>query len=622
MFAGRSPRMIFSHQKRLVDPKFPKYMPFTRKNSFIALKFNIPLSPQPASPTGTTQPTTQPVLSLQASCPSHGRPFAGLAFHRVSECPKGAIISADAHEHAKVMSNTSVGDGLHGGADGLVGDDWYIGLKDDADDAHITSHGVANVQMMPMDMTTNILNGDMENQAANIKCVESSPTTMNKQEQTTSAAHASDRERREDIRDQPLPRAGVIASSSDNLFHPVSDLPPSCVFTLPNFPQNPCYHTYNHSPSALFHPLPYPSISSSSSYNNPLQFVSSQPTYFHPPCHQIQPVHPFAQPTYQITPLHTFSLSPSHSPSPGGAVSINLPIVTHIPVLTSKTDFFPWDEGVLALIRANGLIGHILDPSVYVDPSRPDLTPTPAPVLSTISSAQQIEALNLWWAADNIVQYILVSRLGSTPRSLLPSANTISRTALSIYQTLTRYYGTCSFADCTELLHSLHNSTCTSGRVPEFVSRWRVGISKLQSARLVFNIKICISMFVRGLPHIPAFYTLRADLPHRIAAVVDDRDCGAFIDLTDTVLELDTIFRPTPQLRASRPPRAPSVSDASVPVSPASSSLVPKKKQTCANCKLHGFRGIGHTDVMCFYPGGGMSSLIPASSTFRLGASA
>jgi hypothetical protein len=52
MIVGHSPRLIFSHQKRLVEPTFPKYMPFTRINNFLALKFDIPaFSPQPASPT-------------------------------------------------------------------------------------------------------------------------------------------------------------------------------------------------------------------------------------------------------------------------------------------------------------------------------------------------------------------------------------------------------------------------------------------------------------------------------------------------------------------------------------------------------------------------------------------
>ena len=145
--------------------------------------------------------------------------------------------------------------------------------------------------------------------------------------------------------------------------------------------------------------------------------------------------------------------------------------MTHIPILTSKHDFFPWEEGVQALIQVNGLVGHILDPSSYVDPSRPDLAPSPAPVLSMSSSPVEIEASNRWWAEDTVAQHILVSRLGSIPRGLLPSSTATSHTALSIYRTLTQYYGTCNFADCTELLNSLQTSACMNGRVPDFASR-------------------------------------------------------------------------------------------------------------------------------------------------------
>jgi hypothetical protein len=319
--------------------------------------------------------------------------------------------------------------------------------------------------------------------------------------------------------------------------------------------------------------------------------------------------------------LHSHpTVTPPSPPSPSPVISLSktLPTVTHIPVLTSKNDFFPWDEGVHALIRANGLIGHILDPSTFVDPSRPDLAPSAPPVLSLSSSPREIDASNRWWAEDNVVQHILVSRLSSTPRGLLPSSSAVSRTALSIYQTLTQYYGTCNFADCTELLNSLHNSACTAGRVPDFVSKWRVGLSKLQSARFTFNIKICISLFVRGLPPVPAFNSLRADLPRRIAAIVRDDDYGAFVGLTESVLELDTIFRPSPHLQPSRPRAGVPLSSLSsapavVGISPTTSSdppsRVPKKheEQSCNNCKLRGFRGVGHTDATCFHPGGGMA---------------
>ena len=89
MFAGHSPRMIFSHKRHLVEPNFPKYMPFKQVDAFLVLEFDIPtqvsLSPLPTST--TTQPTAQvvPSFSLQAS--SSYLPFAGLAFNLVFEGP-------------------------------------------------------------------------------------------------------------------------------------------------------------------------------------------------------------------------------------------------------------------------------------------------------------------------------------------------------------------------------------------------------------------------------------------------------------------------------------------------------------------------------------------------------
>ena len=451
-------------------------------------------------------------------------------------------------------------------------------------------------------------------------------------------------------------QGGIIASVSDDLFHPSSHLPTSNTFHLPNVPFNPNprynMHTRRGVPT---YPLPH------SSYNNPSfsvppisslnlpPSVTPLPTNLSP--HRMGPPPPIpprsfvpdqhffdyhSQPAYRpftshhgVYPttvplpssfypsqedhhLYRATSSPfSPSSSPLHSLSKTLPTVTHIPILTSKHDFFPWDEGVQALIRANGLIGHILDPSLYVDPSRPDLAPSPVPVLSTSSTPLDIEASNRWWAEDNVAQHILVSRLGAIPRGLLPSSSAITRTALSIYQTLSQYYGTCNFADCTELLNSLQTSACTNGRVPDFVSRWRVGLVKLQTAQYDFNIKTCISLFVRGLPAVPAFNSLRADLPRRIAAISDTHDYGAFIAMTETVLELDTIFRPALSQRQSRLSSAPSVLPPPPPVPPsdstsASSTILLKKDLLCKNCKSRGFRGIGHIDATCFQPGGGM----------------
>ena len=126
-------------------------------------------------------------------------------------------------------------------------------------------------------------------------------------------------------------------------------------------------------------------------------------------------------------------------------------------------------------------------------------------------------------------------------------------------------------------------------------------------------LEICVNLFVRGLPSIPAFNTLRADLPRRIAAITGDRDFSAFIELTETVLELDTIFRPSIHSQVNRPPRAPAVTAPPAPplpplppVPPDPPSRTSRKDQTCNNCKSRGLRYVGHTDGTCFQPGGGM----------------
>ena len=218
--------------------------------------------------------------------------------------------------------------------------------------------------------------------------------------------------------------------------------------------------------------------------------------------------------------------------------------------------------------------------------------------------------LSRWWDADNTAQHILTSRIGSIPRGLLPSPNLVTRTALSIYQTLTRYYGNSSFADCAELLNSLHQMTCQPGRVQEYVSKWRTGVSRLQSSRFPFSIKLSISQFVRGLPFLPAFNNMRASLPSHILAA-HDQDYGAFVVLTETALEMEAIFRSATQhSRVSRQLHiSPSVSQ---PVALPSPVVIPTPilspsvgssgaTKLCGNCGRR-----GHTVATCFSPGGGM----------------
>ena len=447
------------------------------------------------------------------------------------------------------------------------------------------------------------------------------------------------RERRES-RIGPSSQAGILASNSDDLFYPVMtrDGPSSQAYTLPNVPPQPHPHfpAHNHHlPSRYMHHR-----SSLSSYNNPTfaippppprdlpyspshVFPPASPTLHGPPLGI--PTPPIAHQLYAPLPHRPSSIHSVHSHLPGCThctshssshlpTAKTLPTVSHIPLLTSKSDFPAWDEGVMALIHANGLTGHILDPSEPVDPLCPDRTPTPLPILPPLPSPQELRHLNCWWNEDNIAQHILISRLGTIPRGLLPSPNIVTRTALSIYKMLRDFYGTNNHADCVELLNSLHTSFCTAGRVQEYVSKWRTGISRLHSAMFLFNIRTCISLFVRGLPLISAFTSLRASLPDRLALIAED-DMGAFITISENVLHLDTIFRSASHVHSSRSQRPSATTTAPLPPptplnvsSPAVAvdSAPRGSSKTCSNCKSRGLRCSGHTVDTCFQPGGGM----------------
>ena len=448
---------------------------------------------------------------------------------------------------------------------------------------------------------------------------------------------------REELGNVPSSQRGFIASDSDDLFHP-TPVASSYVFNLPEVPSNPhpYYNTYhqNHMNSLPRH---FPPSSSSTSYNNPSFTIpppppafshSNRPAYtqFRAPAPPIspftqrQPAHPEFlpnQPAYMPpfpppnTQIHYYLPHPSSSSSSTlSPVSKALPSTTHIPILTGKVDFYPWDEAVTTLLRANGLIGHILD---VPDFNRPDRVPVPMPILSANPSLDDLADFNRWWDADNIAQHVLASRLGPNPRALLPSTTVATRTALSIYKMLVKHYGTCSYADCADLANSLYSSVCVPGRVMDYVTKWRIGVSRLQSAQFPLSIKMCLNQFVRGLPLIAAFTSVRSTLPDRIATA-GDNDFGAFIMITETVLEQDTIFRAASQAQSTRSNQRSQVSSSAV-ISPAvipvasvnapSSASAPASTDThsqpsrassfCTNCKAP-----GHLVATCFKKGGGM----------------
>ena len=163
----------------------------------------------------------------------------------------------------------------------------------------------------------------------------------NEQDQATLVAHGQ-----QNAQVQPLSQTGVIASCSENLFHPVSHDSSLYIFKLPNVPMNLCFHAYN--PLDTFQcPVPYrppfssynnlvfrvPSNSPRALYNqvitSPVTAPLPQPSSV--PCIHSHPVfssQPQFQSAYNHTPLPVFNQpQPTYNPPP----VFNQPQLTYNP---------------------------------------------------------------------------------------------------------------------------------------------------------------------------------------------------------------------------------------------------------------------------------------------------
>ena len=264
-----------------------------------------------------------------------------------------------------------------------------------------------------------------------------------------------------------------------------------------------------------------------------------------------------------------------------------------------------------------------MDPLLPVDPLCPELSPALPPVLSQQPTSLELKALARWKENDNVAQYVIVGRLGGLARQLLPSAYMGTRTAFTMYSTITRYFGLHNFGDCDELANSLLQLRCDNNRLQDYVVRWRAGITRLCSAKYPFSVRVFINAFVKSLPNTITFATLRTFLPDRLASW-NDVDIGPFLTITNEVMDLEVAFRnshPSSQSRTSgRPPLATQMLAPPPPLPTPPSSLpptsvpssgplppparVPKPLLSCNNCKEKGFRSTSHTDGTCFQPGG------------------
>ena len=439
------------------------------------------------------------------------------------------------------------------------------------------------------------------------------------------------------------------ASSSDNVFAPISGgrfsqpqiFAPNSIpidnntayNQLPNSPTvQPSRFVYDrpphlpispsHSPLQNIHPshyrrlhFPFPNNNNNFTHTSAPDFRPFVPQVPQPPFyynHHLYPQNP-APIQYVYLPAPLPVAPPLIAPDPLALppASKSLPVLTSIPLLNIKSDFYAWDEGVATLLRHLGIQGHVMDPTLPVIPQRPDLSPSIRPLLSDPPSPAELSAFHRWAENDNVAQYVLVGRLGSLARQLLPSTD--ERTAFLMYKAICKYFGLRNFTDCAVLAASLRNLRCEPNKIQDFVARWRAGVSRLRSARFPFSVRVYITDFVDALPQTLAFSTLRALLPGQLDRMMDDNDLGAFIGVTNDAMDLEVAFRNSRQssrghASATTAPQAPSVPAKSASISSSSAVAVDSSTRTnrssmyCNNCK-----SIGHIDLTCFKEGGGMA---------------
>jgi len=229
------------------------------------------------------------------------------------------------------------------------------------------------------------------------------------------------------------------------------------------------------------------------------------------------------------------------------------------------------------------LVGHIASPNDPIDPLRRDTLPSYPPPVVDQGNQAEIMAYQKWWEQDAIADHVVSTHLSSIVRASIPPDNIMgTRTARTIYDSIKTMYGLRGLADGLTIFNSLMALTCHPNQVQDFVVKWRAGVSQLHACRYPISARLLIQQFVCHLPRdAPAFYTLRASLLTRLQNIRDD-DFQAVVLVTQEVLDLDSIFRPTAfqDPRGPRNNHQPSNFHSQQPQNPPASNSTPNSGQT------------------------------------------
>jgi len=316
-----------------------------------------------------------------------------------------------------------------------------------------------------------------------------------------------------------IPQFPFIASNSDSVFHPNSNLLPS-----PN-------HQFRLNSPIFNRELPPNMRSYSPLARNLPSFhsIHQYPTSNFAHVRNISTSNPHVLPLQPFTSANILHLSPfppalTHSFSVD-IKPISIPALSHIPILKSRQDFAAWEGQVLLLLQTLDIYGHILDPATPILLGMHyDKVPSIMPVLSPNPSKDELLAWKKWRLGDAAVCQILMARLSDTVRSLLPPAVAPSstRTAYLTYKCLSETFGVRSFVQCTDLVNKLFALHCAPSKVNDYVNAWSAGVTKLVSIGFPGSMRLYISVMIQGLPDNTTFSTMKTNLAFLLDTMCDN----------------------------------------------------------------------------------------------------
>jgi hypothetical protein len=291
-----------------------------------------------------------------------------------------------------------------------------------------------------------------------------------------------------------------------------------------------------------------------------------------------------------------------------------LPTVTHIPLLTGRSDWGPWFAAVGNHIRNLGLIPHVCDDPKQGDPFDPGRIPTYSPVITMLSMQAELSAWESWWRSDGIAGHILTSWLSASARSQLPVFNPPSgpqrRTAHEVFGHLHRLFGGGDYTSSSALKNQLCYLRC-GARVVDYVTQWHAGIAQLNDSGYPFTLRESLEAFVDHLPDMDHKPT--KDLVYQ-SLNRPDSELPSFESILKHVLTTDTHInrtrpnrsRPHPNAMSTQSSAAPSTTapttasaTASNPaaIAPASTTFRP----TCSVKYCTGCKHTGHLVFECWH---------------------